>query len=168
MFKYALVASAAALRLKAKEEGCGIEEAWEDILEMLDRDGNGEVSYKEVKQAIKKEIKQQIRPLFKEMDADGSGDITFEECVPYFGEEDCMAAGDWDRDGSDSLDINEIATGIYKEFEDEVRAFFDMVDADGNGSVTFDEFKQFVMDMQGGPAAMIQSKVRKAAGHWVA
>ena len=138
-FAYAaLIATVSAVRLSSTtKQGAP---SWEQVLEVLDADGNGRVSWPEIEGFIKemekqydekmpKDMKKEIKKMFDMVDSDGSGEIDkaeFEAAIAAHG-----ALGQSTRKGFSQL----LARQGAPSWED----VLEVLDADNNGKVSWPE-----------------------------
>ena len=142
----AIMATASAVRLSAKtHQGAP---SWEDVLAVLDSDGNQKVSWPEIEDFIAemeeqygekmpKEMKKDIKEMFDLVDTDGSGEIDkaeFEAAVAAHG-----ALGQKARKG-----FAQLTTRQGPSWED----VLEVLDADGNGKVSWPEIEGFIAEME--------------------
>jgi Ca2+-binding EF-hand superfamily protein len=143
----ALIATASAVRLSAvSKQGAP---SWEDVLEVLDEDNNGKVSWPEIEAFIKemeqqygekmpKDMKKEIKNMFDMVDTDGSGEIDkaeFEAAVAAHG-----ALGQKTRTGFSQL----LARQGAPSWED----VLEVLDEDNNGKVSWPEIEAFIKEME--------------------
>ena len=147
-FAYAaLIATVSAVRLSSTtKQGAP---SWEDVLEVLDADGNGRVSWPEIEgfiaemeqqygEKMPKDMKKEIKNMFDMVDADGSGEIDkaeFEAAVAAHG-----ALGQSTRKGFSQLLARQGAPTWEQVLE--------VLDADGNGRVSWPEIEGFIKEME--------------------
>ena len=123
--------------------------SWEDVLEVLDADGNGKVSWGEIEGFIAEmeqqygepmpaDMKAEIKNMFDMVDTDGSGEIDkaeFEAAVAAHG-----ALGQRSRKAFSQL----LARQGAPSWED----VLEVLDADGNGRVSWGEIEGFIAEME--------------------
>jgi len=123
--------------------------SWEQVLEVLDADGNGQVSWPEIEGFIAEmekqynekmpaDMKKEIKKMFDMVDADGSGEIDkaeFEAAIKAHG-----ALGQSTRKGFSQL----LARQGAPSWEDVLA----VLDADGNGQVSWPEIEAFIAEME--------------------
>ena len=147
-FAYAaLIATVSAVRLSSTtKQGAP---SWEQVLEVLDADGNGRVSWPEIEGFIKemekqydekmpKEMKKEIKDMFDMVDADGSGEIDkaeFEAAIAAHG-----ALGQKTKQGFNNILAQQGAPSWEQVLE--------VLDADGNGRVSWPEIEGFIKEME--------------------
>ena len=143
----ALIATASAVRLSAvSKQGAP---SWEDVLEVLDEDNNGRVSWPEIEafiaemeqqygEKMPKDMKKEIKNMFDMVDTDGSGEIDkneFEAAVAAHG-----ALGQKTRTGFSQL----LARQGAPSWED----VLEVLDEDNNGKVSWAEIEGFIKEME--------------------
>jgi len=125
------------------------------IFKSLDENKDGKLSKQELKKGYKElglETLEDIEEIMKKCDIDSSGYIDYTEFVTACGnwkfEADSMylkqAFNTYDQGGDGNLSINELRKAIPGIEDSEWDAFLAEADTDGDGFVSFDEFRQFL------------------------
>mmetsp|Transcript_33829 Transcript_33829/g.32943 ORF Transcript_33829/g.32943 Transcript_33829/m.32943 type:complete len:178 (-) Transcript_33829:46-579(-) len=127
----------------------------------LDKNGDGKISKDELFEGYKQiythlpedQIREEVDKFFKNADFDGNGELEYSEWQvatinkrSILQEEKLKGAFElFDKDGSGSINANEIkeVLGIGKKFGDEKiwNEIIMEVDVNGDGEISFDEFK---------------------------
>lgn len=135
---------------------------------MFDSDGSGTIDKQELRSVLKamgsRPGKEELDELMSQMDVDKSGTIDFEEFVAVMAdkledeelekelEELAATFKAMDTDGSGALESEELRKALKRigvvMTQEEVVYLMGMVDADGDGSVTYEEFVKFVLEYQ--------------------
>ena len=145
----ALMATASAVRLSSTNAIQQGPPSWEDVLEVLDSDNSGTVSWEEIMDFVKEmekqhgekmpeDMKKELKKMFDYVDKDGSGDIDkaeFEAAVKAHG-----AMGQKTRKGFTQL----LAQQGPPSWED----FLEVLDSDNTGTVSWEEIMDFVKEME--------------------
>ena len=131
------------------------------IFRELDTDGNGTLSYEEIKEGFKKYSKaitdKEFDDIMKQIDADKNECIEYEEFIAATINLDKlltdqylrMAFNAFDKDGSKELSANEIkeALGLINEDTDSnlIHNIIKEIDVNGDGNISFEEFKELML-----------------------
>lgn len=131
------------------------------IFRELDTDGNGTLSYEEIKEGFKKYSKaitdKEFDEIMKQIDADKNECIEYEEFIAATINLDKlltdqylrMAFNAFDKDGSEELSANEIkeALGLINEDTDSnlIHNIIKEIDVNGDGNISFEEFKELML-----------------------
>ncbi|TKY56724.1 calcium-binding protein CML23 [Spatholobus suberectus] len=130
------------------------------IFNKFDKDGDGKISIKELKETLvtlgSKPSQDEVKRMMEELDQNGDGFIDLKE----FAEFHCNDAGNDDskelRDAFDLYDVDKNGLISAKELHDvlrklgekcslgDCRRMISNVDADGDGNVNFEEFKKMM------------------------
>ncbi|XP_028676067.1 calcium-binding protein LPS1-alpha-like [Erpetoichthys calabaricus] len=125
-----------AMRVK----GPDIEEEMREAFRILDKDNDGSISETEMRQIMKnlgeKLTDEEIDTMLKEADIDGDGLVNYDEFKEAFSM--------FDKDGDGTITTQELGT-IMKSLgqaptDQELKDMISEVDADGSGSIDFNEF----------------------------
>ncbi|GAX22414.1 hypothetical protein FisN_14Hh027 [Fistulifera solaris] len=138
--------------------------AFRDAFRMFDLDGGGTIETHELKQVITQlgdnPTDEEIDDMIIAVDTNGDGEIDFEEFLALMrlrmGESGDDAETHlrevfdmFDADGSGCIDRNEMRTLMKKLAQDlteeEITLIMDEVDTDGDGEISFEEFKMLVI-----------------------
>jgi len=131
--------------------------------EMFDKDGNGAISIKELKQVLQAlgqsftEI--QLQEMLAEIDINRDGEIDFEEFCSISivsqdtqsPEQDLMQAFQkFDKNGDGYIDVQEMSSEAMSILnttlsEPEIMEMFRIADSDGNGKLDYQEFVKVIM-----------------------
>ena len=131
------------------------------IFRELDTDGNGTLSYEEIKEGFKKYSRaitdKEFDEIMAQIDADKNECIEYEEFIAatinleklltdkYLR----MAFNTFDKDGSEELSITEIkeALGLINEETDSnlIKNIITEIDINGDGNISYDEFKELML-----------------------
>ncbi len=109
--------------------------------DMIDRDGEGSISAKELHRAMKnfgneKSLKE-VKEMLSEFDSDHSGEVNFEEFVLFIQKTQEEDAGDEQQNEK---------TAQEKE-EDEILKAFQTFDKSGDGYLSCNEFRHILMNL---------------------
>ena len=141
---------------------------WEQVLEVLDADGNGRVSWPEIEGFIKemekqydekmpKDMKKEIKKMFDMVDSDGSGEIDkaeFEAAIAAHG-----ALGQKTKMSFHKLvQMKSKARQGAPSWED----VLEVLDADASGTVSWDEIVAFIKQIEKEHDIKISKKDKKA------
>ncbi|MFB2980394.1 EF-hand domain-containing protein [Microseira sp. BLCC-F43] len=131
--------------------------------EIFDRDGNGTISIKELKQviqAIGQNVTQtQLQEIIAEIDINRDGEIDFEEFCSsgivsqdnQSPERDLMQVFQkFDKNGDGYIDVQEMSSEAMSILnttlsDQEIMEMFRIADSDGNGKLDYDEFVKVIM-----------------------
>ena len=147
----ALLATASTVTLKQKMAAQQGPPSWKDILEVLDQDGNGQISWKEIEGFIAQveeehgvtipaEDKAEIKKVFDMVDSDGSGEIDeaeFEAALT-----DAGALGQKSKKSFGKL--VQMKSKLPPSWED----ILDVLDQDGNGQISWKEIEGFIAQVE--------------------
>ena len=147
----ALIATTQAVRISSLNKQGGAP-SWDDVLAVLDADGNGKVSWGEIEGFIAEmeqqygepmpaDMKKDIKNMFDMVDTDGSGEIDkaeFEAAVAAHG-----ALAQKTKKGFKELMQMKSKQGA-PSWED----VLEVLDADGNGKVSWGEIEGFIAEME--------------------
>jgi len=152
----------AALQVIARELQEDQIQQLKDMFVSLDTNGDGKVTFQELRQGISKldvpELPANLHEVMQEMDVDGSGSIDYTEFLAaaldnrhYEEEKVCWAAfHNFDRDNSGTISRAELAQVLQSgEVEammgtDSVAKILTECDADNDGQIDFEEFMQMM------------------------
>ncbi|KAL4222619.1 hypothetical protein ACF0H5_018660 [Mactra antiquata] len=130
----------------------------EEFWALADRDGDGELSIQELKEAVKRYnpriTDKQCCTMFLGIDKDGDNRITRKEFMAEMAEKPkrCQSLMElfrkYDKDGSNTLSQDELRKLIKDIFganagDDVLAKFLKYSDTSGDGVVSFDEFRDF-------------------------
>ena len=146
----ALMATTAAVRLSATNAVAQGPPSWEDVLEVLDSDNSGTVSWGEIMDFVKEmekqhgekmpeEMKKELKKMFDYVDKDGSGDIDkaeFEAAIKAHG-----AMGQETRQGFSQLLAQQPGPPTWEEV-------LEVLDKDGSGTVSWGEIEGFIKQLE--------------------
>lgn len=134
------------------------------IFKAFDTNGDGMLSKEEIKDGYEKVFGQsinqeQIEKMFEAVDIDNSGFIDYSEFVVatmseknLFSEKKLKAAFKmFDQDDSGFISKDEVRESllkIHKFSEDEINEIIGQVDENGDGEISFEEFKIIMTKMQ--------------------
>jgi Ca2+-binding EF-hand superfamily protein len=127
------------------------------VFKTIDRDNSNEIDMEEFYRFFKMEPTPFADKVFALMDEDGSGDIDFSEfvlCIWNYCTLDLkslikFAFGLFDADGSGTLEPDEVEFMIREVYGDawdsniRVQRVVDIIDVNGDGVISFDEFQEF-------------------------
>ena len=137
---------------------------WEEVLEELDEDGSGTVSWPELLNFLKQIAKEhdykltkddieQVHEMFKMVDADGSGDVDkaeFEAAVKAHG------------------GLNQKARKMFAQIKNTTKGapswedVLEVLDEDGSGTVSWDEIVSFIKQVEKEHGVKISKEDKKA------
>ena len=153
-FAYAaLIATVSAVRLSSTtKQGAP---SWEDVLEVLDADGNGKVSWPEIEGFIKemeqqygekmpKDMKKEIKQMFDMVDSDGSGEIDkaeFEAAVAAHGALGQKAKRHFNK-------LVQMKSKARQQGPPSWEDVLAVLDTDGSGTVSWDEIVAFIKQIE--------------------
>nr|GMC75850.1 calcium-dependent protein kinase 10-like [Ipomoea batatas] len=145
-----------ALRVIAEHLSVGEVEVIRDMFTLMDTDGNGQVTYDELKAGLRKVGSQLAEPEIKLLmdvaDVDGNGHLDYGEFVAVIIHLQRMENDEhirrafmfFDKDGSGYIDIDELREALADEFGDcdinVVNEIMREVDTDKDGQISFEEF----------------------------
>ncbi|XP_019197275.1 PREDICTED: calcium-dependent protein kinase 10-like [Ipomoea nil] len=145
-----------ALRVIAEHLSVGEVEVIRDMFTLMDTDGNGQVTYDELKAGLRKVGSQLAEPEIKLLmdvaDVDGNGYLDYGEFVAVIIHLQRMENDEhirrafmfFDKDGSGYIDINELREALADESGDcdinVVNEIMREVDTDKDGQISFEEF----------------------------
>jgi len=149
----------AALREKYKLTDSQFEE-YRSAFEMFDTDGSGDISAEELQSVLSQLGKpvslEEAKKSIELIDANGDGQIDFGEFIVMMEagtqEDELRAAFEiFDLDGNGYIDRDELKNVLAKlsgktPTDAEVDAMMGEADADGDGKITFEEFKIMMKD----------------------
>ena len=133
------------------------------IFRQLDTDGNGTLSYEEIKQGFNKYYgenkisEKEFNDIMNAIDKDKNKCIEYEEFIAATINLDMLlsdkylrlAFNSYDKDGSQLLSVDEIkkALGLIEGNEDNdvIKNIIKEIDLNGDGQISFDEFKQLML-----------------------
>jgi calcium-dependent protein kinase len=132
------------------------------IFKELDENGDGTLSYDEIKNGFKKYYKnekiaeKELEEIIKKIDQDNNEYIEYEEFIratvnldTLLTEENLkLAFGAFDKDNSGVLDAEEIkiALGLMDSDENDIiKEIINEIDQNGDGSISFEEFKNMMV-----------------------
>ena len=136
-----------------------------EIFVAIDKNGDGSLSFEEIEAGLK-QIKidnyEDILASLKQADTDRSGTIDYTEFIAatmdsqiYMKEEYLKAAFQmFDKDGSGKIDNNELFQVLQGEelmplaTKESIQRALDEVDANGDGELDYEEFKQMMKKCQ--------------------
>ena len=134
-----------------------------NIFKELDTDGNGTLSYDEIKQGFNKYYgenkitEKEFNDIMNAIDKDKNKCIEYEEFISATINLDMLlsdkylrlAFNSYDKDGSQLLSVDEIkkALGLIEGEEDNdvIKKIIKEIDINGDGQISFDEFKQLML-----------------------
>ena len=116
---------------------------WAEMAEknfkMLDKDGDGSLTFDEFKSTRKKpEAIEQAEQIFKLIDTDGDGKVTLKEFINRPAE---ARFKPMDRDNNGKVTWDEFKAGRKAEELEQAEQNFKRMDTDGDKCLTLDEFK---------------------------
>nr|GMC60431.1 calcium-dependent protein kinase 10-like [Ipomoea batatas] len=145
-----------ALRVIAEHLSVGEVEVIRDMFTLMDTDGNGQVTYDELKAGLRKVGSQLAEPEIKLLmdvaDVDGNGHLDYGEFVAVIIHLQRMENDEhirrafmfFDKDGSGYIDIDELREALADESGDcdinVVNEIMREVDTDKDGQISFEEF----------------------------
>lgn len=132
------------------------------IFRELDTDGNGTLSYEEIKEGFNKFYgenkisEKEFNEIINAIDKDKNNCIEYEEFISATINLDMLlsdkylhlAFDSYDKDGSQLLSVDEIkkALGIIEgEDNDVIKGIIKEIDLNGDGEISFDEFRQLML-----------------------
>ena len=132
------------------------------IFRELDTDGNGTLSYEEIKEGFNKFYgenkisEKEFNEIINAIDKDKNNCIEYEEFISATINLDMLlsdkylhlAFDSYDKDGSQLLSMDEIkkALGIIEgEDNDVIKGIIKEIDLNGDGEISFDEFRQLML-----------------------
>jgi len=134
-----------------------------DLFLSMDKNGDGSVTVVELKDAIQKsglkDIPTDLQQILESIDSDGSGQIDYTEFLAatlekksYQKEEVLWGAFRvFDKNGDGKISQNELEqvlcqTNVSEGDRDEIKKLLDSNDADGDGTISFEEFCTMMKD----------------------
>ncbi len=103
----------------------------QDMFKLFDKDGDGHISAGEIKSLLvaigREPSEEQIKKFMNEVDKDGNGEVDLKEFLKFMEQEE----------------------KVPRSKQEEIVEAFKVFDLDGNGFVTFDEFKSILMKFGG-------------------
>merc|ERR1711924_45384 len=134
---------------------------YKDAFSLFDKDGSGSISTEELGQVMKNlgqsPSKEELDCMVKEVDTDGNGEICFDEFLEMMRkqvdssdpEQDLREAfAVFDKDNSGTIDASELAEVMKTLGEsltaEEIQEMIKEADIDGDGQVSFEEFKKMM------------------------
>jgi len=149
---------------KARAEPTAEEKAaYKHAFDLFDTDRSGTISVKELHDVMKElgqtPTETEIEDMINEVDSDRNGTIDFDEFCKMmttptkdvdFEAEMKAAFGVFDHDGSGTISLDELRR-VMKSFgeiltEDELDAMIKEVDKNGDGSIDYQEFVNFMLN----------------------
>jgi len=138
-------------------------QAYKDAFAIFDKDGDGTISTSELAQAMKSlgqnPSDAEIQDMINEVDVDQSGTVDFEEFLKMMTtetkgvdlEQEMRSAFKvFDVDGSGTISPDEIfklmASLGENLSEEEIKSMVKEVDSNGDGSIDYEEFVNFIRD----------------------
>lgn len=133
------------------------------IFQSLDKNGDGTLSFEEIKEGFKKYYGEKIgekewEQIVQNLDQDGSNSIEYEEFIrctinleEVLTEKNLrLAFNSYDKDGSGFLDIDEIKAALGILDSDNVNMnliqnIIKGIDENGDGEISFDEFRELML-----------------------
>ncbi|KAL5007929.1 hypothetical protein ScPMuIL_013510 [Solemya velum] len=120
------------------------EESLKEAFRVFDKDGNGYLSAAELRHVMtnlgEKLSDDEVEDMIREADAEGSGQVNYEEIKDSFSL--------FDVNGDGTITVAEIGTVLrslgQNPTEADIELLVNSMDKDGNGTVTFDEFTSIV------------------------
>ena len=148
----ALLATASTVTLKQKMAAQQAPPSWNDILEILDEDNNGKVSWKEIQDfmaqlekehgvTISAADKKEIKAVFEMADTDGSGEIDKAEFEAAM--EDAGALGQKSKKS-----FSKLAQMKSKQAPPSWNDILEVLDEDNNGKVSWAEIESFIAQIE--------------------
>jgi len=141
--------------IMAEETGFSKEEldSFRITFDIFDKDKSGSISAKELEIVLKnlgrETSKEKVDALMRRVDADGSGEISFDEFVALMksmqDEEQLRATfNEFDTDGSGFISRDELVAAMKKvdpsATDEDIDNMLKEADKDGNNQIDFDEF----------------------------
>jgi len=138
-------------------------ESYKQAFELFDEDGDGTISIKELSKVMtslgQNPTDAEIEDMINEVDSDRNGSIDFDEfckmmAMPTkahnFESEMQAAFAVFDHDGSGTISLEELRR-VMKSFgeeltDDDLDQMIKEVDKDGDGSIDYKEFVNFMVD----------------------
>jgi len=132
----------------------------EAIFKAMDLNNDGKLSMEEIQLGYDKHFgtpidDEEVKRMFKEIDADGSGTIEYSEFLMATMNESALVSQEklraafkmFDKDGSGTISKDEIKEALGGLDEKIVDDIIKEVDSNGDGEISFEEFEKMMSKM---------------------